>query len=48
MYKGHINDDMQDRLKAKLIEAILKFCAWPLEVSVFQPLIQEKESISFP
>ena len=48
MYKGHINDDTQDRLKAKLIEAILKFCAWPLEVSVFQPLIQEKESISFP
>lgn len=25
MYKGHINDDAQDRLKAKLIEAILKF-----------------------
>ena len=25
MYKGHINDDMQDRLKAKLVEAILKF-----------------------
>ena len=25
MYKGHINDDTQDRLKAKLIEAILKF-----------------------
>ncbi len=24
-YKGHINDDTQDRLKAKLIEAILKF-----------------------
>jgi hypothetical protein len=26
MYKGHINDDTQDRLKAKLVEAILKFC----------------------
>lgn len=26
MYKGHINDDTQDRLKAKLAEAILKFC----------------------
>ena len=25
MYKGHINDDMQDRLKARLAEAILKF-----------------------
>nr|WP_296473117.1 helix-turn-helix domain-containing protein [uncultured Acetatifactor sp.] len=25
MYKGHINDDTQDRLKAKLVEAILKF-----------------------
>lgn len=25
MYKGHINDDTQDRLKAKLSEAILKF-----------------------
>lgn len=25
MYKGHINDDTQDRLKAKLAEAILKF-----------------------
>ncbi len=25
MHKGHINDDTQDRLKAKLIEAILKF-----------------------
>lgn len=25
MYKGHINDDTQDRLKGKLIEAILKF-----------------------
>lgn len=25
MYKGHINDDTQDRLKSKLIEAILKF-----------------------
>ncbi len=25
MYKGHINDDIQDRLKAKLVEAILKF-----------------------
>ena len=26
MYKGHINDDIQDRLKARLIESILKFC----------------------
>jgi len=25
MYKGNINDDTQDRLKAKLAEAILKF-----------------------
>ena len=25
MYKGHINDDTRDRLKAKLVEAILKF-----------------------
>ena len=25
MYKGHINDNTQDRLKAKLVEAILKF-----------------------
>ncbi len=25
MYKGRINDDMQDRLKARLIESILKF-----------------------
>ena len=25
MYKGHINDDTQGRLKAKLVEAILKF-----------------------
>ena len=25
MYKGHINDDTQDRLKARLAEAILKF-----------------------
>ena len=25
MYKGHINDDTQDRLKTKLDEAILKF-----------------------
>ena len=25
MYKGHINDDTQDRLKDKLVEAILKF-----------------------
>ena len=25
MYKGHINDDTQDRLKTKLAEAILKF-----------------------
>lgn len=25
MYKGHINDNIQDRLKAKLVEAILKF-----------------------
>ena len=25
MYKGHINDATQDRLKAKLTEAILKF-----------------------
>ena len=25
MYKGHINDGTQDRLKAKLVEAILKF-----------------------
>ena len=25
MYKGYINDDTQDRLKAKLVEAILKF-----------------------
>ena len=24
-YKGYINDDMQDRLKSKLAEAILKF-----------------------
>lgn len=24
-YQGHINDDIQDRLKAKLVEAILKF-----------------------
>ena len=23
MYKGHINDNIQDRLKAKLVEAIL-------------------------
>ena len=26
MYKGHINDDTQDRLKTKLVESILKFC----------------------
>ncbi|WP_303330326.1 helix-turn-helix domain-containing protein [Bacteroides acidifaciens] len=25
MYKGRINDDAQDRLKAKLVEAMLKF-----------------------
>ena len=25
MYKGYINDDIQDRLKARLTEAILKF-----------------------
>ena len=25
MHKGHINDDTQERLKAKLVEAILKF-----------------------
>lgn len=25
IHKGHINDDTQDRLKAKLVEAILKF-----------------------
>ena len=25
MYKGYINDDTQDRLKTKLVEAILKF-----------------------
>ena len=25
MYKGYINDDTQDRLKTKLIEAMLKF-----------------------
>lgn len=25
MYKGHINNDIQDRLKARLTEAILKF-----------------------
>ena len=25
MYKGYINDDTRDRLKAKLVEAILKF-----------------------
>ena len=25
MYKGRINDDTQDRLKDKLVEAILKF-----------------------
>ena len=25
MYKGHINDYTQDRLKGKLVEAILKF-----------------------
>ena len=25
IYKGHINDDTQERLKAKLTEAILKF-----------------------
>ena len=25
VYKGYINDDIQDRLKARLIEAILKF-----------------------
>ena len=24
-YQGHINDDIQDRLKSKLVEAILKF-----------------------
>lgn len=24
-YQGHINDDIQDRLKAKLVEAVLKF-----------------------
>lgn len=23
-YRGHINDDIQDRLKAKLVEAVLK------------------------
>ena len=25
VYKGYINDDIQDRLKARLAEAILKF-----------------------
>ena len=25
MYKGYINDDTQDRIKTKLVEAILKF-----------------------
>lgn len=24
-YRGHINDDIQDGLKAKLVEAVLKF-----------------------
>lgn len=24
-YRGHINDDIQDRLKANLVEAVLKF-----------------------
>ena len=24
-YRGHINDDIQDRLKAQLIKAILQF-----------------------
>ena len=24
-YQGHINDDIQDRLKDKLVEAVLKF-----------------------
>lgn len=24
-YKGHINDDIQDRLRAKLVEALFKF-----------------------
>lgn len=24
-YRGHINNDIQDRLKAKLVEAVLKF-----------------------
>ncbi len=25
MYRGHFNDDIQDRLKAKLLEAIIRF-----------------------
>ncbi len=25
MYQGHINDDIQDRLKAQLIKAVLQF-----------------------
>ena len=25
-YQGYINDDIQDRLKAQLIKAILQFC----------------------
>ena len=41
MYKGHINDDTQDRLKAKLVEAILKFRLWVVKrtksVNCFRP-----------
>lgn len=41
MHKGHINDDTQDRLKTKLVEAILKFRLWVVKraksVNCFRP-----------
>ena len=56
MYKGHINDDTQDRLKAKLVEAILKFRLWVVKrtksVNCFRPqssmecLLHDRERFS--
>ena len=47
-YRGHINDDIQDRLKAQLIKAILQFRFDRQEVAKPEKAVKDKLHASRP
>lgn len=47
-YQGHINDDIQDRLKAQLIKAILQFRFDRERVAKLEKAVKDKIHASCP